>query len=135
MGSAIIERHIRVLLVDDCKLIRQLLVESMVRLDSVEVVGEASNSQQGIDLFQILDPDVLIVDIKMPGGNGFRLLEAMQDLDHDCKVIVLTNYPHEIYRKRCMALGAEFFFEKASEYHKIEEVLMNLKFTRDHAPT
>ena len=87
-----------------------------------------------MDLFQALDPDVLIVDIKMPGGNGLRLLEAMQGLNYACKVIVLTNYPHEIYRRRCMALGASFFFEKASEYHKIEEVLINLKSGSGQVP-
>jgi len=98
------EKHIRVLFIDDCKLIRRRLAESIVGLDGIEVVGEAANSQQGMDLFQTLGPDVLIVDIKMPGGNGLRLLQAMQGLDHACKVIVLTNYPHEIYRRRCMAL-------------------------------
>ena len=124
----------RVLLVDDCKLIRRRLTESIVGLDGIEVVGEAANSQQGMDLFQTLGPDVLIVDIKMPGGNGLRLLRAMQRLDHACKVIVLTNYPREIYRRRCMALGTSFCFEKASEYHKIKEVLINPKSEGGHAP-
>lgn len=65
------EKYIRVLLIDDCKLIRRRLAESIVGLDGIEVVGEAANSQQGMDLFQTLGPDVLIVDIKMPGETDF----------------------------------------------------------------
>lgn len=68
-----------------------------------------------MELFQTLAPAILIVDIR-PGANGFELLEAIQGLEHGCKVIALTNYPHGIYRRRCTALGVEFLFERASEY-------------------
>lgn len=76
MSSAMAEGRIRVLLVDDCRLIRQRLVESMVGLDGVEVVGEAANSQEGMELFQTLTPDVLIVDIKNARGKWVSIIRS-----------------------------------------------------------
>jgi len=54
---------------------------------------------------------------------------VLQEIKRDkpsCKVIVLTNYPYREYRKKCMELGADFFFDKATEFDKIPEVLERL---------
>jgi DNA-binding NarL/FixJ family response regulator len=68
----------------------------------------------------------VILDIRMPGGSGIDVLENIKKTNAAPVVIVLTNYPYPQYRKKCMALGAEYFFDKTTEFEKVTEVIENL---------
>lgn len=67
---------------------------------------------------------------KMPGGNGIDVLQNIKKSKPAPIVIMLTNYPYLQYRKKCMKAGAEYFFDKASEFEKVNEVLENLILSR-----
>lgn len=67
--------------------------------------------------------DVVILDIRMPGRNGLDVLRDIKEGSPESKVIILTNYPYPQYRRRCMEEGADFFFDKSSEFEKVTEVL------------
>ena len=118
------KRHtIKVFIVDDSKLVSDRLIVMISELPGIEVVGQAKNAQEAIDSIQKLKPGVVILDIRMPEGNGFDVLEKIKKDKSDTLVIMLTNYPYPQYRKRCMELGADFFFDKSSEFNKVIEVL------------
>jgi DNA-binding NarL/FixJ family response regulator len=82
-------------------------------------VGVARNLKEVIDAVAKLKPDVVILDIRMPGGNGFKALEQIKKRDNPPVVIMFTNYPFLQYRKRSMDLGADYFFYKAIEFEKL----------------
>lgn len=121
------KRHtIKVFIVDDSKLVSDRLIVMISELPGIEIVGQAKNAQEAIDSIQKLKPEVVILDIRMPGGNGFDVLEKIKKDKSDTLVIMLTNYPYPQYRKRCMELGADFFFDKSTEFHKVIDVLKKI---------
>jgi len=116
----------RVYVVDDSPLVRERLVSLLSEVDGVDVVGSADNAEEGIAGISITGPDVAILDIRMPSGSGISVLEEIKKRDDSPTVIMLTNYPYPQYRKKCMDAGADYFFDKSSEFYKVTEVLSRM---------
>jgi DNA-binding NarL/FixJ family response regulator len=114
------------LIVDDSAVIRRRLVSLLGEIEGVRLIGEASDAIQGADLIRKLRPEVVILDIRMPGRSGIGLLESIKDSPDLPVVIILTNYPYAAYRKRCMELGASHFFDKSTEFDELESVVREL---------
>ena len=116
----------RVLIADDSEVVCQRLIAMLSELPEAEVVGQATNSSEAISSIQELRPDVVILDIRMPGGSGIDVLRTIKKNDSAPRVIVLTNYPYPQYRKACMDAGAEFFLDKSTEFEKVTELIKQL---------
>jgi two-component system nitrate/nitrite response regulator NarL len=80
----------RVIIIDDHPLIRKGLRQLADLSSHIEIVGEADNGAEGINLIQTLEPDLVLLDLNMPGMNGFETLAAIKQLDSDVRVIILT---------------------------------------------
>ena len=120
-------KSLQVVIVDDSVVIRQRLVSLLEETHGVDVAGVATDGFEGLETVQKLHPDVVILDIRMPGMGGIEFLEALQgDNELSPTVIVLTNFPYPAYRKRCQELGAEYFFDKSTEFAAAVEVLKQL---------
>lgn len=120
---------IKVFIADDSVLIRERLVDMLSELSKVEIVGQAGDAWEAIDSIQDLDPDVVILDIRMPGKSGINLIPCIKYIKQANPapvVIMFTNYPYPQYRKKCMDAGADYFFNKLTEFEKIPELLKNL---------
>ncbi len=117
---------IRVLIVDDSALIRERLKTMLSEIAGVEIVGEAEDKMEAIASNDRLHPDVAILDIRLPKGNGIGVLQHIKRDTPSVIVIMLTNYPYPQYRRKCMEAGADFFFDKSTEFEKVPEVLMKL---------
>ena len=113
----------KVLIVDDSGEVRERIKMLLSEVEKVEMIGEAENVQQAIEHIRQQGPDVVILDIKMPGGNGIDVLKEIEKHDQSPVVIMLTNYPYPQYKKKCMDAGADFFFDKSREFEKVVEVL------------
>ena len=82
-----------------------------------------------------MKPDVVVLDIEMPRGTG---LDVLKNLRHDQSgpvVIVFTNFPYPQYRKRALAEGADFFFDKSTEFEALRELLRKLAAHRQSHET
>ncbi|HWP82732.1 MAG TPA: response regulator transcription factor [Bacteroidota bacterium] len=90
---------------------------------NVEVIGTAQNAAQTIEGVRNLRPQVLIMDIELPGMSGIQVLKTLKSEFPTMLVIVLTNASQEEYRKRCMEAGAKYFFDKALEFWKVTDIL------------
>ena len=113
----------KVYIVDDSPLLRDRLKAMLLTSAEVEIAGEADNPYDGIKDIQRLAPDVVILDIRMPDGNGIDIIEEIKRINSPPTVIMFTNYPYRQYREKCMDLGADFFFEKSRDFEKVLEVL------------
>ncbi len=114
------------MVVDDSPIVRERLISLLSEIPGVEVVGEADTAAKAIATIPSLNPSVVILDISMPGGSGLLVLEALQKCPEPPLIIVLTNFAHDLYRKRCIQLGATCFFDKSSEFEAIKELLQPL---------
>ena len=97
---------VHVLIVDDSAIVRFRLAEMVESVEHVAVVGQVPGATQAILALHQLRPDLLIVDIQMPDGDGVAVLEAAKQLAPAPTVMMLTNYVDEYFRSRCRAAGA-----------------------------
>jgi len=116
----------RIVIVDDSVVIRQRLVRQLREMDGIEIVGQADDVPAAKELVKKLKPDVAILDIRMPSGSGADLVQELKQLKPAPKVIMLTNYPYPENRKKCMDLGADFFFDKSTEFQEVVGVLRSM---------
>ncbi len=88
-------RTIRVLLVDDHQVVRRGLRTFLEVQDDIEVVGEASDGDEGIAAAEQLRPDVVLMDVKMPGTDGIEALRKLRELDNPARVLVVTSFTEQ----------------------------------------
>lgn len=120
------QRKLKVVVADDSSLMRERIIESLSELTNAEVVGEAEDGLQAMSQIRGLEPDVVILDIRMPKVNGIKVLESIKHIEKHPVVIVLTSYPYPQYRRKCIEAGARFFFSKSTEFDKVSEVVQQL---------
>ena len=116
----------RVLIADDSPVIVERLVALLADIDGIETVGHASTVAGVSHAVRALTPDVVILDMQMPGGSGIDFLESVKTDPRAPIVIVLTNCPYPQYRKKCLESGARFFMDKSVEFEQVAAVLRRL---------
>ena len=116
----------KVLVVDDSPIVRERLVSLLLEVPGVEIAGQADRAAQAIEAIKTLRPSVVVLDISMPGGSGLVVLQALQDIKPSPLIIVLTNFSHEAYRTKCLQLGADYFFDKSTEFEEVKYILERL---------
>lgn len=116
-----------VFIVDDSPVVRDRLVTLISELPNVEIVGQADIAFEAIHSIRRLRPAVVVLDISMPGGSGMYVLETVKKDRPVPVVIMLTNFAHEQYRQKCLQLGADYFFDKSTEFERVTEVLRQIQ--------
>jgi DNA-binding NarL/FixJ family response regulator len=117
----------KLLLVDDSRVVRQRLQALLADLPDVEVVGNATRVAEAIRKIRQLRPQIVVLDIALLDGNGLQVLEAVRKSRRSLpRIIMLTNFAHEAYRAKCLALGAEYFFDKSAQFEEAVEVIREL---------
>lgn len=117
---------VRVLIVDDSSIVRERLKTMLSEVPGVETIGQAKDQLEALGLLKKLNPEVVVLDIEMPGGSGIDLLRYLKKRKQPPLAIVLTNLSDTQYRQKCMEAGADFFFDKSSEFDNVTEVLNQL---------
>lgn len=117
---------LKVLIADDSELLRERLTRLLSTIEGIEVAGEAPDGATALELVQVLKPDALILDLRMPGANGMEVLQQIRQNGDKLKVIILTSFPYPQYRERCLAAGADYFFDKSEELELVSATLRQL---------
>ncbi len=112
----------KILIVDDSVSIRKRLVDMLSEIKGIDVVAETGSGIGAILSLLEFEPDAVVLEIRMPGISGFEILETFKKTKPTLLVIIFTNYPYPQYRKKCLQSGADFFFDKSTEFHKVAEV-------------
>ncbi len=114
-----------VLIVDDSAPIRQRLITLLTESPQIRIVGEAADSREALDSMARVQPDTVILDIRMPGRSGIELLKQIKTRYPEMKVIMLTNFDYSTYRRQCRLLGADHFLNKTLDFEKILDTILN----------
>jgi DNA-binding NarL/FixJ family response regulator len=113
---------IRLLIADDHEVIRTGLATLLAGTD-VEIVGQAANGKEALKIAEQLKPDVILLDIRMPDGDGLATLEKLRAKVPGSKVVMLSTYDNPTYIARAVALGAADFVLKGSPREAILETI------------
>lgn len=105
---------------------RQNLTDLVSGLPRLEIVGMARDGVEAIDGVNNLIPDVLILDIHMPRRNGLEVLRKVRADQSKCVVIILTKLVDDFYRRKCLELKADYFFDKFTEFDQFVTLLKSM---------
>ena len=112
-----------VLIVEDSAVVTERIREVLYNLSGITVIGSAADSREALTIIQLMAPDVVLLDIGIPGISGIQVLKEIKLKYKGTRVIMLTNYSGAEYRDFCFVLGADFFYDKSTEFEKIPETL------------
>lgn len=103
---------IRVLLVDDHQVVRRGLRTFLEVQGDIEVVGEAADGQEGVDRARELRPDVILMDVKMPGTDGIEALRLLRDAGSGARVLIVTSFTEQRTVVPALRAGASGYVYK-----------------------
>lgn len=106
---------IRVLVVDDHRLVRQGLRALLASAPDIEVVGEARDGREAIDMATDIAPNIILMDVEMPRLGGLQATEAIQALDLASRIIILSMYSDETLVRQAMRKGARGYLLKSAD--------------------
>lgn len=116
-------KRIRVLLVDDQGLFREALATLLGLHSQLEIVGEAADGEAGVALAQTLRPDVVLMDLRMPGMSGVEATRRLRGLVPEARVLVLTTFEDDDEVLAAIEAGAAGYMLKASPAEKLVEAI------------
>lgn len=105
---------IRVLIAEDHLMVRAGIRALLEKAGDINVLGEASNGSEAIELAEKLQPDVLIMDIMMPRLNGIQTAEKMRELKHPARILLLSMYADEGLVYQALQCGVKGYVLKSS---------------------
>lgn len=107
-------RTLSVLIVDDHPLLREGVAAVLQAEQDIEVVGQAADGRDAVDQFSILRPDVVLMDLQMPGMDGVEAIGAIRSIAPDARIIVLTTYAGDVRALSALRAGASGYLLKSS---------------------
>lgn len=121
------ERKITILIADDHTIVRRGLVSLLSLSDDFEIVGEAENGREAVDLTVSKDPDVVLMDIGMPILNGLEATRQIRKLAPHVKVLVLSGYDNDDYILQVIQCGANGYVLKNSLLEDLFTAIRSVK--------
>jgi DNA-binding NarL/FixJ family response regulator len=125
-----VEEIMNVVLVDDSLLVRERVANIISEIPGVKVIGGAGNSREAIAVVRKTNPDVVMLDIKMPGESGLQVLKKLRNEFEELKIVMLTNYSDSQYKAECLMHGADYFLSKSDEFEELPELFSKLGKTQ-----
>jgi DNA-binding NarL/FixJ family response regulator len=119
-------KKITILVIDDHPLFRQGVVDIFNLEEDVQVVGQSSNGEDGLQLIRALQPDIAIVDVNMPGLNGQALTRTVVAERIPTRIILLTAYDDEEQKAHAMRMGAAAYCTKDIDPDTLMGVVRNV---------
>ena len=112
-------KTIKVLIVEDHTIVRQGLARLLSDQPGLEVVGQAVNGREAVEMAEKLNPDIIIMDIAMPKMNGIEASKKIRKLLPRTKILILSMYSHEHYIHELLEVGVSGYLLKDSSGHDI----------------
>nr|WP_092068597.1 response regulator transcription factor [Dendrosporobacter quercicolus]NSL47155.1 response regulator transcription factor [Dendrosporobacter quercicolus DSM 1736]SDL78349.1 two component transcriptional regulator, LuxR family [Dendrosporobacter quercicolus] len=115
---------IRIIIADDHAVLRSGLKALLSYTPQFDVIGEAGDGMTAIKMVEEVHPDVLILDLSMPGMNGVECIKELRSRGLSCRILVLTMYDDEEYIKEVMRAGADgYVLKKSADTELIEGII------------
>jgi DNA-binding NarL/FixJ family response regulator len=119
--------NMKVIIADDSDLMRERIRYILENFCSIENIYEARNASELFNEISKFEPDLLLLDLRMPGGNGIEILKKVKAEKSTIRVVVLTNYPYPQYKDKCLECGADYFLYKADDFEKLKVIIPDIR--------
>ncbi|HJY64358.1 MAG TPA: response regulator transcription factor [Ignavibacteria bacterium] len=116
-------KNTKILIVDDHEVVRDGLRNILLSLENISIAGEAGNGEDAIKLYGSVKPDLVIMDISMPGMNGIEATRIIKEKDPDAKILILTMHDNQEYLNQIIRSGAKGFILKNTDKEELLEAV------------
>jgi DNA-binding NarL/FixJ family response regulator len=120
------DKKVRVLLADDHELVRAGVRKLLESSPGIEVVGEATRGDETLVKLAELEPDVLLLDLNMPGGDGFEVLRKARDSAGGARIVVLSLHVQSEYVSRAVREGADGYLSKDLAVQELPDAIASV---------
>jgi DNA-binding NarL/FixJ family response regulator len=110
------KKKLVILIVDDNMNFIERMISMLDELDNIGYINVANNYDEAHRSLAAEKPDLVLLDINLPGKNGIELLRKIKQSEWNCQVIMITNHVDEYYREQCSELGATHFLDKSNDF-------------------
>ena len=121
---------LRVLLVEDSRVLAERLRETLDGLEQVELVGSVADETAAVTAARENHVDVIILDLQLKEGTGFGVVQRLGKSRP--KIIVFTNYMLPEYQRLASSLGIEYFLNKSLDYERLPQLLAEIGASQPH---
>ena len=119
-------KPIRIALVDDHPILRQGIAALISDQPDLQLVGQASNGLEAMEQFRLHRPDVMLMDLQMPGMNGIDAMSAIRGEFPDARFVVLTTYTGDVQIVRALKAGARAYLLKSLLHRELLETIRSV---------
>ncbi len=116
-----------VYLVEDSLLVRERLRDGIREIDPGIGVCESDSARDAVAAILDGHPDIVVLDLKLAEGSGLDVLKKVRKEGSLASVVVFSNHAETQYRRRCMAMGADHFFDKTKDFGSVLEVIRDCR--------
>jgi DNA-binding NarL/FixJ family response regulator len=128
------QKPIRVFCVDDHPIVREGLAGILHLQSDMELVGEAGSGQEAIELYSPLQPDVLLLDLRLRDMTGYEVMEKIFTTFPKAKVLILTSLEGDVDIERALALGASGYVVKGTGRDELVRAIRSVYAGKKHIP-
>jgi DNA-binding NarL/FixJ family response regulator len=120
---------------DDHFLLREGVATLLGKSPDLELIGQASNGQEAVEMFVRFRPDVMLMDLQMPLLNGFDALLSIRAIDKDARIIVLSTYHGDVHIGRALSAGAYGYVLKSTMRFDLVDAVKTVHGGKKYIPT
>ncbi|MEN9684510.1 MAG: hypothetical protein RLZZ28_296 [Bacteroidota bacterium] len=126
---------LKLLLIDDTVMILQQLKSLLSGSANLYATESATSAEEGLEVLNGFQPDIMVLDVNMPGMGGIEMLRKMNELPTQNRpvVIMLTNHTFSGFRDECMMLGADYFLDKSRDFLRIPAIVEEINRQKESA--
>ena len=119
---------LKILLIDDTRIVLQHLQTLLSELTQVSRTEAVMSAEEALTMLDNYEPDIMVLDINMPGMNGIEMLKKLPFKKMIRPVVImLTNNTFAGYRDECMRLGADYFLDKSKDFQLIPSIVEKIQ--------
>lgn len=122
----------RVMIADDHAVVRQGIRAVLESVDGLEVVAEAGTGEEALELVGTRDPDVLVLDVNMPGSDGLEVTRTLREGGRDCRILILSMHDNPEYVLQALRLGADGYVLKDAGPAELREAVQTVWEGREY---
>jgi DNA-binding NarL/FixJ family response regulator len=127
--------RIKVLIVDDHPVVRAGLTSMLGTQPNLEVIGSSSSGEEAVEMARLRDPDVLLLDLRMPGMNGVDTLHALLRAGSSARVIILTSFETDEDIYRAFQAGTQGYLLKDTSLREMVEAITTVYAGKRYVPS